>query len=457
MVVDPSKAFSRKSWNEDIIQEVNDLCQNPDEGCDPLPTIPLVDSKHIWTKTDVTTVQDKLKEICPENDFEELDTLQLWSYPDIIIPIEEAITRGWCGCQPNETEYDLGYFPQVIIEAAAKEAHGTPTVKIKAAGCGGQETTTYESLWYAPPDNSAVSAIAIAAHQGMQTDKSNYKTSSYLIFWLDDTIEELEDQIAVLEARIAVIEDTELPTAEAALASLIESRNYYCTEYPGGTECTTYTALVAAKEEEISELEEERDDKQSQVETKETQVEAYEELREEQVAIQSVSRAGWDSRAQIQWAAYQSHDLQFEQDLQPIRDHFPEMFEPWGDYWEDIRNWRIPLWTFTHDRHDDGSISATRVGEFSPGGYPCYLGYGADAFLEIPITCKFYTWHLKADCNCPWEIPFRGTERCERDDITWWKAVTFGLIQRLTGECSNVSESDYRLKFKVKHAIPYVR
>lgn len=457
MPIDTSKPFSRENWNDDILTPVNDLCQNPDPECDPLPIIPLVEPLHIWTKTDVTTVQDKLIEICPENTFDDLDTPQLWSHPDIIVPIEEAITRGWCSCQPEETEYDLGYFPQVTIEAAVKEAHGNPTVRVDSGGCGGNVTWTYESPWYAPADNSAVAAIALAAYQGMQIDKSNYRTSSYLIFWLDDTIETLEDEIAVLEARISAIEDTELPAAEAALESLTEFRDYYCTEYPGGTECTTYTALVAAKEAEIAELEEEVEDKQDEVETKEGQIEPYDDLRDEQIVIQTVSRAGWDSRAQVQWAAYQSHELQFQQDLQPIRDYFPEMSEPWGDYWEDTRNWRVPLWTFTHDKHDDGSISATRVGEFSPGGYPCYLSYGSGAFLEIVVTCKFYTWNWFHDCFCPWEIQFQGTPRCERDEITWWKAVTFGQIQRLWGECANVSESDYRLRFKVKHAVEYTR
>ncbi|GAF90685.1 unnamed protein product, partial [marine sediment metagenome] len=56
------------AWNE-IIQEVNELAENPNEGCDPLETLEEVEEDYIWNKRDIENVQNKLIEICPSNEF----------------------------------------------------------------------------------------------------------------------------------------------------------------------------------------------------------------------------------------------------------------------------------------------------------------------------------------------------------------------------------------------------
>lgn len=94
--------YTRVVWSEDfawnvIIQEVNYLATHPNDGCGPLNTLEEVDENHIWSKTDVTDVQDKLKEICDSNEFTELLTNQLWT-STIIDEIKEAINQGWCNC-----------------------------------------------------------------------------------------------------------------------------------------------------------------------------------------------------------------------------------------------------------------------------------------------------------------------------------------------------------------------
>jgi len=81
-------------WN-DIIQQVNDLAQNPDAGCDPIDPLEEVEAPHRWSKTDIQEVQDKLKEICEDNTF--ADTPDLWKQ-SIIDEINDAIDLGWCDC-----------------------------------------------------------------------------------------------------------------------------------------------------------------------------------------------------------------------------------------------------------------------------------------------------------------------------------------------------------------------
>jgi len=92
------QVWTRKDWNK-IIQRINDLAQNPPGGCEPVDVLPEVEKNHIWTRTDVTDVQDKLIEICKDNTDTFTAELRLWTQ-DIIDEINEAIDRGWCDCEP---------------------------------------------------------------------------------------------------------------------------------------------------------------------------------------------------------------------------------------------------------------------------------------------------------------------------------------------------------------------
>jgi len=91
--------YTRTDWNS-IIQQVNDLCENPpeDTDCDPLETLEEVEEDHIWTKGDIQQVRDKLTEICDENAFAE--NLDYWKQTTID-EINEAIANGWCNCEPE--------------------------------------------------------------------------------------------------------------------------------------------------------------------------------------------------------------------------------------------------------------------------------------------------------------------------------------------------------------------
>lgn len=90
--------FKRSDWNA-IIQQVNDILQNPPDGCDPLPPIDEVGPNHIWTFGDIEEVQEALIATCATIEFEE--TPELWKQ-SIIDEINDAIGEAWCDCVCDE-------------------------------------------------------------------------------------------------------------------------------------------------------------------------------------------------------------------------------------------------------------------------------------------------------------------------------------------------------------------
>src|SRR5574340_616123 len=88
--------YKISDWN-DLIQRVNDILENPpeDENCPPVEPIDEVTAPHIWSKSDIRTVQDKLKETCPDIEFEEIDGMWKQSTID---EIEDAMLQAWCNC-----------------------------------------------------------------------------------------------------------------------------------------------------------------------------------------------------------------------------------------------------------------------------------------------------------------------------------------------------------------------
>ncbi len=98
---DIEKPFSRENWNK-LIRDINEFIVAPPIGCqEEIEPLEEVDSEHIWSvEDDVEVVREKLKEACPDHEFNE--ELKIWK-TGIIDEIEEKIGQ-WCGCEPVEFE-----------------------------------------------------------------------------------------------------------------------------------------------------------------------------------------------------------------------------------------------------------------------------------------------------------------------------------------------------------------
>ncbi len=83
----------------DIYFRVNSLITVPDGECPTLDILDCPEAPHIWKKTDITEVRDKLDEICEENEtaWTDYEEDQLWT-TTLLNEIEDAIAAGWCNC-----------------------------------------------------------------------------------------------------------------------------------------------------------------------------------------------------------------------------------------------------------------------------------------------------------------------------------------------------------------------
>lgn len=90
-----SESMSTAKWKK-IIDDINDLINDPPSGCSAEPTLDEIepDQGIAWSVKMVQDVQDKLKEICPDNEF---DDPVKWSQK-MIDDIRDAIEKGWCNC-----------------------------------------------------------------------------------------------------------------------------------------------------------------------------------------------------------------------------------------------------------------------------------------------------------------------------------------------------------------------
>lgn len=88
-----------EAWNA-LIEDVNDLV----DECPNVEELELKEAPHLWAKEDIEEVQDKLIELCPDNEFEEIP--DLWR-KDKIDELIEAIENGTCCCEGEVITFDL--------------------------------------------------------------------------------------------------------------------------------------------------------------------------------------------------------------------------------------------------------------------------------------------------------------------------------------------------------------
>jgi len=93
------QVWTREDWNQ-LIRDVNDVLQHPpaDTDCSAIEEIDEVDAGHVWAKSDIREVQDKLKQTCTDISFDDIPDKWLQS---IIDDINDAKGKAWCHCNPN--------------------------------------------------------------------------------------------------------------------------------------------------------------------------------------------------------------------------------------------------------------------------------------------------------------------------------------------------------------------
>jgi hypothetical protein len=98
------QVYTRNDWNQ-VLADVNYLCNNPPPDCTGVTPLPLVGEKHRWSVADIQSVRNKLLEICPDNSF----TVELRKWKQAILDeIGAAIVNGWCKCcDPNDEKWQF--------------------------------------------------------------------------------------------------------------------------------------------------------------------------------------------------------------------------------------------------------------------------------------------------------------------------------------------------------------
>jgi len=249
------QAWTRDDWN-DIIQRVNDLAQDPDDGCDPLEPLEEVGTDHVWTRDDVIQVQDKLTEICEDNTWSA--ELRLWAQ-EIIDEIEAAIANGWCGCEEE-------CVPQCSNAYGSVEEYCGSFFTEECRSCG-------ECGSGACPDTCTAELRDAVEEQG---NIANSKIGDWADAWsaycaLKEAVDELQDQLDALEAQLDALEQAR----DEACASGDEEA------------CNAAQAAVDAKQAEVDAKQQELDEKTEERDQKQQEAEGYEQ--EAEAAAQSIS------------------------------------------------------------------------------------------------------------------------------------------------------------------------
>jgi len=231
------------NWNEEIIQPINELVENPPGGCDALDPLDEAEEDYLWKKQDIIDVQEKLKEICPDNEFEELKTPQL-ATREIIDEILVAIALGWCGCEEVPDSWSLGTF-------TCQEVSGTTNSEQCCGIIHGDDVSERGAFWwlwgytittYLSPYID-INAGSTVSYGDAVTEFDTAKTESHS--WLMDRRDELYYQSWVEYNR------NELEGKEAAL-EVLQLQLAACT-----INCEDIQSQITEIEQEISDLEDE--------------------------------------------------------------------------------------------------------------------------------------------------------------------------------------------------------
>lgn len=231
-------AWRLEDWNA-IIRKVNTLAENPDDGCDPLGTIPEVEDPHLWSVQDIEEVRNRLMEICGDNDF---STQTVKWKQDIVDEIEAAIEAGWCDCEIclDDCENADGY---VVTHKGTMNVNGYH----------------YDGPCPGPPSMCTIGCINAVSEIG---EIASEKLSE----WID-----ARKAYCVAEAKVKKLEKR-LERLEAQLAVLEASRDEICAS-GSAKSCADAQQLVDDKQVEVDDTQSELDNATEDRDTKKSESE----------------------------------------------------------------------------------------------------------------------------------------------------------------------------------------
>lgn len=417
-MVTTNSPYTRTSWTDDfawneIIGKVNDLCENPPDGCDPIPGLEEVDPDHIWTKIDIIEVQDKLKEICDDIEFTDLG--ELWT-STIIDEIVEALDVGWCNCE----ESDFGVWADEFFEATPLSTceccYPTSVREFSFHNILFEERTTYTSPCF---ERNTAEFLASRAEAFDLYNIAHENSKD----WVEDRRKEL------LQQRIVEEKSTELLAKKAKLENL-QNQLAACQSGPG--DCFGLTQQIAELEKEIADLEEEIQ------EAKDRRDEAKEKADEHLAAADEAAIENWGILFELEsWSPVY---VNMVEELYS-QGEVPEIGVVSEKYGEDRDWWVWGLGGYPYDSHtrsswilqgvaNTGFRSYTMFGYFTPSGLPYTASSPGKSFGEVYWRwCKelrsFHVstgWTAWRDTGCL--VSVRGRIYDEAGEVEWPELLT---------------------------------
>jgi hypothetical protein len=364
--------WTRDNWNG-IIRRVNELAANPPSGCDPIEPLPEVGPDHIWTKSDVGAVQDKLAAICKDNTF---TSEELWKQ-SLISEIEEALSKGWCDCNdcldmcPN-----AGSPEQIYLGSwgAARIHVGTAHYE-----CSGHSDDIDDVLQKcrdvaAPSYTSA----DVTQYLGYLSEASR-QTQEWII---------AATRVCMYKGQIDQLRDM-LAAAERRLADAQKSVSRYCVPDGDPVACSDARDEVQAASEAIKSIQSALVNTQQKLATEETK--------------RDTASANADAAVQSSWALGETFGPNEPSLAVNLIQFYRTLQKPWGHLYtcdnpNDYPNRCRPYFSISQYDEFTGEWHNQATGSFTPSG----LAYSEYTSETLP-WCGVYTRYRE---GCPGWPPF---------------------------------------------------
>jgi len=255
----PYRRVGANSW-EELINKVNDVLENPDDGCDPIEPLEVPEAPHRWAKSDIREVHDRLNEM-PGDCFEFDPIPDLWK-KSIIDNIEEQLENAWCeceGCEPCQVE---------SLDWETIHTH----------------SWSYELCGFNPSGPNCGETVAdwvgIQYYHDLTLEEiAYYESAAVDMCFLNLELVDLEEDLA---------------DAEAELAAAESARDAACAADPP-TGCAAAQVIVDEKQQIVDDLEDD-------IEAKEAEIEAARTARDDaSSAADAAAVAGWTVLSEMEF------------------------------------------------------------------------------------------------------------------------------------------------------------